>query len=68
MSDAPFLHLVEWLLVARKHGFTRRKLIRKVCSSQRLLPGGFGHIAFLVDDVLAAREAVLAAGRQPVGK
>ncbi len=28
---------------------------------------GFGHIAFVVDDVPSAREAVLAAGRQPVG-
>ena len=28
---------------------------------------GFGHIAFVVDDVPAAREAVLAAGGQPVG-
>jgi predicted enzyme related to lactoylglutathione lyase len=28
---------------------------------------GFGHIAFLVDDVPAARAAVLAAGGQPVG-
>jgi len=29
---------------------------------------GFGHIAFVVDDVSAAREAVLAAGGQPVGE
>ena len=29
---------------------------------------GFGHIAFVVDDVLAAREAVLAAGGQAVGE
>lgn len=29
---------------------------------------GFGHIAFVVDDVPAAREAVLAAGGQPVGE
>lgn len=29
---------------------------------------GFGHIAFVVDDVHAAREAVLAAGGQPVGE
>lgn len=29
---------------------------------------GFGHIAFVVDDVAAAREAVLAAGGQPVGE
>lgn len=28
---------------------------------------GFGHIAFVVDDVVSAREAVLAAGGQPVG-
>lgn len=28
---------------------------------------GFGHIAFVVDDVAAAREAVLAAGGRPVG-
>ncbi|MEZ5294021.1 MAG: VOC family protein [Vicinamibacterales bacterium] len=28
---------------------------------------GFGHIAFVVDDVPAAREAVLAAGGRPVG-
>jgi catechol 2,3-dioxygenase-like lactoylglutathione lyase family enzyme len=28
---------------------------------------GFGHIAFVVDDVQAAREAVLAAGGQAVG-
>ena len=30
-------------------------------------PPGFGHIAFVVDDVSSAREAVLAAGGQPVG-
>ena len=29
---------------------------------------GFGHIAFAVDNVLAAREAVLAAGGRSVGK
>lgn len=29
---------------------------------------GFGHIAFVVDDVLAAREAVLAAGGRSVGE
>lgn len=29
---------------------------------------GFGHIAFVVDDVPAAREAVLAAGGQPIGE
>ena len=29
---------------------------------------GFGHIAFVVDDVAAAREAVLAAGGRPVGE
>ncbi len=29
---------------------------------------GFGHIAFVVDDVPAAREAVLAAGGSPVGE
>lgn len=29
---------------------------------------GFGHIAFVVDDVPAAREAVLAAGGKPVGE
>ena len=29
---------------------------------------GFGHIAFVVDDVLAAREAVLAAGGRAVGE
>jgi hypothetical protein len=29
---------------------------------------GFGHIAFVVDDVPSAREAVLAAGGRPVGK
>lgn len=29
---------------------------------------GFGHIAFIVDDVAAAREAVLAAGGRPVGE
>lgn len=29
---------------------------------------GFGHIAFVVDDVAAARETVLAAGGQPVGE
>lgn len=29
---------------------------------------GFGHIAFIVDDVAAARETVLAAGGQPVGE
>ncbi|MEO6744438.1 MAG: VOC family protein [Caldimonas sp.] len=29
---------------------------------------GFGHIAFAVDDVPAAREAVLVAGGQPVGE
>lgn len=29
---------------------------------------GFGHIAFVVDDVAAAREAVLAASGQPVGE
>ena len=29
---------------------------------------GFGHIAFAVDDVLAAREAVLAAGGRAVGE
>jgi predicted enzyme related to lactoylglutathione lyase len=29
---------------------------------------GFGHIAFVVDDVPAAREAVLAAGGQAVGE
>ena len=29
---------------------------------------GFGHIAFVVDDVPAARAAVLAAGGQPVGE
>ena len=29
---------------------------------------GFGHIAFSVDDVLSAREAVLAAGGQSVGE
>ncbi len=29
---------------------------------------GFGHIAFVVDDVAAAREAVLAAGGQSVGE
>lgn len=29
---------------------------------------GFGHIAFVVDDVVSAREAVLAAGGQPVGE
>jgi predicted enzyme related to lactoylglutathione lyase len=29
---------------------------------------GFGHIAFVVDDVPAAREAVLAAGGAPVGE
>jgi glyoxylase I family protein len=29
---------------------------------------GFGHIAFVVDDVPAAREAVIAAGGHPVGE
>ena len=29
---------------------------------------GFGHIAFVVDDVPSAREAVLAAGGRPVGE
>jgi predicted enzyme related to lactoylglutathione lyase len=29
---------------------------------------GFGHIAFIVNDVPAARDAVLAAGGQPVGE
>lgn len=29
---------------------------------------GFGHIAFVVDDVASAREAVLAAGGRPVGE
>ena len=29
---------------------------------------GFGHIAFVVDDVPAAREAVIRAGGQPVGE
>jgi predicted enzyme related to lactoylglutathione lyase len=29
---------------------------------------GFGHIAFVVDDVRAAREVVLAAGGQPIGE
>jgi catechol 2,3-dioxygenase-like lactoylglutathione lyase family enzyme len=29
---------------------------------------GFGHIAFVVDDVVAAREAILAAGGQSVGE
>ena len=29
---------------------------------------GFGHIAFAVDDVRSAREAVLAVGGQPVGE
>lgn len=29
---------------------------------------GFGHIAFVVDDVAAAREAVLAAGGRPIGE
>src|SRR5512139_1286825 len=29
---------------------------------------GFGHIAFAVDDVQAARDAVLAAGGRPVGE
>ena len=29
---------------------------------------GFGHIAFVVDDVPSARQAVLAAGGQPVGE
>ena len=29
---------------------------------------GFGHIAFVVDDVLAARDAVLAAGGRSVGE
>lgn len=29
---------------------------------------GFGHIAFVVDDVAAAREAILAAGGRPVGE
>jgi catechol 2,3-dioxygenase-like lactoylglutathione lyase family enzyme len=29
---------------------------------------GFGHIAFVVDDVPAAREAVLAAGGRPLGE
>lgn len=29
---------------------------------------GFGHIAFVVDDVAAAREVVLAAGGRPVGE
>ena len=29
---------------------------------------GFGHMAFVVDDVAAAREAVLAAGGRPVGE
>jgi glyoxylase I family protein len=29
---------------------------------------GFGHIAFVVDDVATAREAVLAAGGRPVGE
>ena len=29
---------------------------------------GFGHIAFVVDDVPSAREAVFAAGGQPVGE
>jgi catechol 2,3-dioxygenase-like lactoylglutathione lyase family enzyme len=29
---------------------------------------GFGHVAFLVDDVHAARTAVLAAGGRPVGE
>jgi predicted enzyme related to lactoylglutathione lyase len=29
---------------------------------------GFGHIAFVVDDVPAAREAVIAAGGRPVGE
>lgn len=29
---------------------------------------GFGHIAFVVDNVAAARETVLAAGGQPVGE
>jgi predicted enzyme related to lactoylglutathione lyase len=28
----------------------------------------FGHIAFIVDDVATAREAVLAAGGKPVGE
>jgi predicted enzyme related to lactoylglutathione lyase len=29
---------------------------------------GFGHIAFAVDDVVAARQAVLAAGGKPIGE
>lgn len=29
---------------------------------------GFGHIAFVVDDVAAARESVLAAGGRPIGE
>jgi catechol 2,3-dioxygenase-like lactoylglutathione lyase family enzyme len=29
---------------------------------------GFGHIAFVVDDVAAARDAILAAGGRPVGE
>jgi predicted enzyme related to lactoylglutathione lyase len=29
---------------------------------------GFGHIAFVVDDVPSAREAILAAGGKPVGE
>jgi len=34
----------------------------------RLQRPGFGHIAFVVDDVPAAREAVIAAGGRPVGE
>ena len=82
MSDAPFLHFVEWAACGPKARLRTAKVERRSSAKSASAIAyilkekpdlavnrpGFGHIAFLVDDVLAAREAVLAAGGQPVGE
>ena len=53
---------------------TRRKVFDMVASERLLVTGmhlhfpGFGHIAFIVNDVPAARDAVLAAGGRAIGE
>lgn len=42
--------------------------ILKEASAAAVNRPGFGHIAFIVDDVAAARDAVLASGGRPVGE
>ncbi len=53
--DGPTLEIFNYNILQEKPGVAVNRL-------------GFGHIAFLVDDVPSARETVLAAGGQPVGE